>query len=138
MKRECDFSKARRGPLVPADPHKTRVTIWLDTSLVDYLGSIVDRAGGGSYEDLINELLRERVFSHGGDAPGVKVRSPKVSAGRDKIIAALKILDSGEARGIQSGGRASLSDSTTREVRSVQRNKKTHGGKAVRLLDFDT
>jgi hypothetical protein len=131
MKREYDFSKARRGPLISRDLSKIEIAISLDKEVVEYLESVVDRAGGGSLENLVNEILRERMFSHRGDTPRVKTRSPKVFAGRDKLIAALKILDSGEARDLQSNDRANLSDST-REMRRVQRNKKTHDRKESR------
>lgn len=61
MKREYDFSKARRGPLVAKDPSKTQVTIGLDNEVLDYLESVVDQSGGGSLDSLINEVLLERI-----------------------------------------------------------------------------
>jgi len=61
MKREYDFSKARRGPLVPKEPGKTRVTIRLDNDVIEYFLSTVDRAGGGNYQTLINDALREYI-----------------------------------------------------------------------------
>jgi hypothetical protein len=134
MKRELDCSKARRGPLVPTDPHKTRVTVWLDTKLVDYLMSIVDRAGGGSYEDLINELLRQRISSHRSDAVSKNLPARVVG---NKLLIALKILDSDQAANLRSHAKGHLKDSGNGGARRVQRNKKTHGGKAVRLFDFD-
>ena len=59
MKREYDFSKAKRGPVVPAAPGKTRVTIRLDNDVIEHFQNIVDRAGGGNYQTLINNALRE-------------------------------------------------------------------------------
>jgi hypothetical protein len=134
MKRELDFSKARRGPLVPTDPHKTRVTIWLDTKLVDYLMSIVDRAGGGSYEDLINELLRQRISPQRDDVAG-KNQPTKVVG--DKLLIALKILDSTQAANLRSHAKGHLKDSGNGRARGVQGNKKTHGTKAARRFDFE-
>ena len=61
MKREYDFSKARRGPVVPAAPGKTRVTIRLDNDVIEHFQSIVDRAGGGNYQTMINAALREYI-----------------------------------------------------------------------------
>jgi uncharacterized protein (DUF4415 family) len=61
MKREYDFSKARRGPVVPDAPGKTRVTIRLDNDVIEHFQSIVDRAGGGNYQTMINAALREYI-----------------------------------------------------------------------------
>lgn len=61
MKRQYDFSKARRGPLVPATPGKTRITIRLDNDIIEHFQNIVDRTGGGNYQTLINDALREYI-----------------------------------------------------------------------------
>ena len=59
MKREYDFSKARRGAVVPADKGKTRITIRLDNDVLDWFRERVDKAGGGNYQTMINTALRE-------------------------------------------------------------------------------
>ena len=59
MKRQYDFSKARRGPVVP--PGKTRITIRLDNDVIEHFQAMVDRAGGGNYQTLINDALREYI-----------------------------------------------------------------------------
>ena len=59
MKREYDFSKARRGPVVPGN--KTRITIRVDTDLLAWFREKVERAGGGNYQTLMNAALREYV-----------------------------------------------------------------------------
>jgi uncharacterized protein (DUF4415 family) len=61
MKRQYDFSKARRGAVVPATPGKTRVTIRLDNRIIEHFQNAVDRAGGGNYQTLINDALREYI-----------------------------------------------------------------------------
>ncbi len=61
MKRQYDFSKARRGPVVPPTPGKTRITIRLDNDIIEHFQAIVDRAGGGNYQTLINDALREYI-----------------------------------------------------------------------------
>jgi len=61
MKRQYDFSKARRGPVVPPIPGKTRITIRLDNDVIEHFQAIVDRAGGGNYQTLINDALREYI-----------------------------------------------------------------------------
>ncbi|MFZ0659998.1 MAG: BrnA antitoxin family protein [Candidatus Binataceae bacterium] len=61
MKKQYDFSKARRGPIVPPTPGKTRITIRLDNDVIEHFQSAVDRAGGGNYQTLINDALREYI-----------------------------------------------------------------------------
>ncbi len=61
MTRKFDFSKARRGPVVPPAPGKTRVTIRLDNDVIEHFQNIVDRAGGGNYQTMINAALREYI-----------------------------------------------------------------------------
>ena len=58
MKKEYDFSKGRRGPVLKTPPGKTRVTIRLDDDVLDWFRQQVDDAGGGNYQTLINEALR--------------------------------------------------------------------------------
>lgn len=61
MKREYDFSKGRRGPVVPVEPGKTRITIRLDNEVLDHFRRRVHEMGGGNYQSLINEALREHM-----------------------------------------------------------------------------
>ena len=61
MKKEYDFSKAKRGPVVKASPGKTRITIRLDTFILDWFRDQVEKAGGGSYQTLINLALRDHI-----------------------------------------------------------------------------
>jgi uncharacterized protein (DUF4415 family) len=57
MKREYDFEKAKRGQVVPTKG-KTRVTMYLDTDILDDFRKRSDKAGYG-YQTMINEALRE-------------------------------------------------------------------------------
>jgi len=61
MKREYDFSKGKRGPVVPPEPGKTRITIRLDNEILDHFRKRVHEMGGGNYQTLINDALREYV-----------------------------------------------------------------------------
>jgi predicted DNA binding CopG/RHH family protein len=61
MKRHYDFSKGRRGAVFPIEPGKTRITIRIDNEVLDYFRSNVERAGGGNYQTLMNEALREHI-----------------------------------------------------------------------------
>ncbi len=49
MRDEYDFSKGRRGPIIPRDPDKVGVTIFLDTDIIDYFKKQVHKAGGGDF-----------------------------------------------------------------------------------------
>jgi hypothetical protein len=60
MRKEYDFSKARRGPVVSA-AGKTRITIRLDEDVVEWFRRQVHAAGGGNYQTFINEALRHFV-----------------------------------------------------------------------------
>ena len=61
MKREYDFSKAKRGPVVRVLAGKTRITIRLDDDVLTWFRANADAAGGGNYQTLINQILRNFV-----------------------------------------------------------------------------
>lgn len=61
MKREYDFSKSRRGAVVAVPQGKTRITIRLDDDILAWFREQVQRAGGGNYQTLINEVLRQHM-----------------------------------------------------------------------------
>ena len=58
MKANYDFSKARRGAVVPPSGNKTRITIRLDRDLVEWFKSKAEAQGGGNYQTLLNDALR--------------------------------------------------------------------------------
>jgi uncharacterized protein (DUF4415 family) len=57
MKRQYDFSKGRRGAVIKVPRGKSRITIRLDDDVLDWFRKQVDDAGGGSYQNLINQAL---------------------------------------------------------------------------------
>lgn len=61
MKAEYDFSQGKRGALEPTSPGKTRITIRLDDDILTWFRSQVHAAGGGNYQSLINQALREYI-----------------------------------------------------------------------------
>ena len=63
MKREYNFSKGKRGPVVAAAKGKTRITIRIDDDILEWFREQVDEAGGGSYQTLINDAMREHITS---------------------------------------------------------------------------
>jgi uncharacterized protein (DUF4415 family) len=60
-KEDYDFSRGRRGPVLPIPPGKTRITIRLDNVVLAWFRAKVHRAGGGSYQALMNDALHEHV-----------------------------------------------------------------------------
>lgn len=60
-KSEYDFSGGKRGAVVPGAKGKTRVTIRIDDDVLEWFRGEVDKAGGGNYQTLINQALREHV-----------------------------------------------------------------------------
>lgn len=64
MKAEYDFSKERRGAVVP-QTGKTRITIYLDDAILEEFRTRADAAGKG-YQTLINDALREYLSKDSG------------------------------------------------------------------------
>lgn len=61
MKKEYNFTKGKRGAVVSVPKGKTRITIRIDDDILDWFRSEVDAAGGGNYQTLINNALREYI-----------------------------------------------------------------------------
>ena len=63
MRRNDDFSQAKRGAVVPVPKGKTRITIRIDDEILDWFREQVNAAGGGNYQTMINKVLREYIDS---------------------------------------------------------------------------
>jgi uncharacterized protein (DUF4415 family) len=61
MKEKYNFSKGRRGAVLPATGNKVRITIRLDRDIVDWFRSKVEEQGGGNYQTMLNDALRKHV-----------------------------------------------------------------------------
>ncbi len=61
MRKQYDFSNAKRGSVVPVPKGKKRITIRLDDEVVAWFKRRVHEAGGGNYQSLINSALREHM-----------------------------------------------------------------------------
>jgi uncharacterized protein (DUF4415 family) len=61
MTKEYDFSKGKRGPILPPAPNKTRITIRLDNDIISWFKNKVHEAGGGNYQSMINEALHKYI-----------------------------------------------------------------------------
>ncbi len=65
MKDEYDFSAAKRGPTVPIPLHHTEIRLRLDTNTLDWLKERVNAGGGGSYQEMLNSILRTHIQTQG-------------------------------------------------------------------------
>jgi uncharacterized protein (DUF4415 family) len=55
--RDIDFLRAKRGPVIPPEPGKTKISIRLDNRVLAHFRSIVENAEEGNYQTLINDAL---------------------------------------------------------------------------------
>jgi uncharacterized protein (DUF4415 family) len=60
-KEEYDFEDAKQGPVVKPPHGKTRITIRVDTDILNWFREQVHNQGGGNYQTNINEALREYI-----------------------------------------------------------------------------
>ena len=58
-KKEYNFEGAEQGAVTKPPSGKTRITIRIDTDVLDWFRQQVHDAGGGNYQTLINQALRE-------------------------------------------------------------------------------
>jgi len=63
MKKEHDFSKGKRGAVIKSRG-KTRITIHLDDDVISAFRIKAEEAGRG-YQTLINDALRQHIFTTG-------------------------------------------------------------------------
>jgi uncharacterized protein (DUF4415 family) len=58
---EYNFKQGKRGAIDPLPPGKSRITIRLDTDIIDWFRQQAEAQGGGNYQTMINKVLREYV-----------------------------------------------------------------------------
>ena len=61
MTEEFDFSQGKRGAVEPVSPGKTRITIRLDDDILEWFRALVHQQGGGNYQTMINNALRQHI-----------------------------------------------------------------------------
>jgi uncharacterized protein (DUF4415 family) len=61
MKAKYDFSKGKRGAVLPQTGNKVRITIRLDRDIVDWFRAKVEEQGGGNYQSMLNNALRKHI-----------------------------------------------------------------------------
>ena len=63
MRKQYDFSRGRRGTVLPVPKGKTRITIRLDDDVLAWFREQVHATGGGNYQSMINDALREFIVT---------------------------------------------------------------------------
>lgn len=61
MEAEYNFSQGKRGAIDPTPSRQTRITISIDNDILDWFRRSVHLSGGGDYQALINEALRQYI-----------------------------------------------------------------------------
>lgn len=94
MKKEYDFSKAKIGAISPVLKGKTKITIRLDTSVVDWFREEVDVSGGGNYQTMINNVLKSYVSEKENQKENEEVLEfiSKINKRLDNVSEILKLL----------------------------------------------
>jgi len=59
MRKNYDFSKAKRGAVLATPRGKTRITIRIDDHVLEWFRKQVHKAGGGNYQTMMNQALRD-------------------------------------------------------------------------------
>ncbi len=61
MKAKYDFSRAKRGAVVPLPKGKSEIRFAIEDELLDWFRAQIRKTNGGDYQVLMNEALREYV-----------------------------------------------------------------------------
>ncbi|WP_287314262.1 BrnA antitoxin family protein [Moorena sp. SIO1G6] len=77
MEAEYDFSKGKRGAIDPMPSGKTRITIPLDNDVLEWFRDQVNLSGGGNYQTLINQVLRQHIQHQLIELEGVQETIPR-------------------------------------------------------------
>jgi uncharacterized protein (DUF4415 family) len=56
-----DWAASSRGPIVPPSPGSTKITIRIDTDVLNWFRERVHLQGGGNYQTMMNAALRAYV-----------------------------------------------------------------------------
>ncbi|BAP87171.1 uncharacterized protein E1O_00400 [Burkholderiales bacterium GJ-E10] len=81
MRKEYDFSKAKRGAVL-ASAGKTRITIMLDDDIIEHFRRLADLKGTG-YQTMINTALRHAMAA---EAPAKKTEAPVTASVLRRIL----------------------------------------------------
>jgi uncharacterized protein (DUF4415 family) len=120
MKEEYDFSKGKRGPILPTPPGKERITIRLDVDILDWFRQQVEDQGGGNYQTMINQALREYILNRNAVLEDLLRRVVRDEFEQFKVVA-----DQLAAEWRESGESLESMLAALREVRAEYHSKNT-------------
>ena len=55
MRKAYDFTQGNRGPVAPLAPVQTRITIRVESDIVDWFRDRANQKGDGNYQTMIND-----------------------------------------------------------------------------------
>lgn len=61
MKTEYDFSNAKRGAAVQPRSNTTLINFRIEDEILDWFQEQINQTGGGNYQTLMNDALREYI-----------------------------------------------------------------------------
>jgi uncharacterized protein (DUF4415 family) len=76
MRKEYDFSKAKKGAVIPS-AGKTRITIMLDDEVIEHFRSVAEKQGIG-YQTKINAVLRSAMLTNEGSPSRLTIEDIRV------------------------------------------------------------
>lgn len=79
MRKEYDFSRAKRGAVIPS-PGKTRITIMIDDDVIEAFRAKAEAVGRG-YQTLIKETLRAALAENDRPLAASSARHRKTTSG---------------------------------------------------------
>lgn len=99
MRTEYDFSKGKRGAIIP-QKGKTRISIFINNAVLDEFRARAEKAGTG-YQTMMNEALRKYLFETGQPVTEETLRQVL----RQEMPEYLRGLAAGSARSSKNRGR---------------------------------
>ena len=70
--------------MVKPEPGKTKISIRLDNAVLEHFRDLVDKAGGGNYQTLINDALLEHIQRRSILAPYGAARDSQAARNRKR------------------------------------------------------
>ena len=88
--RDIDFARAKRGPVVKREPGKTKISIRVDNTVLEYFRKLA-RAAGGNYQTVMSDALLEYI-QHRSTVELIRqvVREELASSGTVRVSDALR------------------------------------------------
>ena len=109
--RDIGFSRSRRGPVIAPECGKTKISIRLDSRVIEHFRRMVEQSGSGNYQTLITgalvahlqqravlDAVRRVVREEIGPEVGFRVRAARGAGKTRRALALLEKARAGKAR----------------------------------------